>query len=39
VAAPERHAAVRAALAELRETPFRFAANGSHIQLFEDSDR
>ncbi len=39
LAAPERHAAVRAALADLRETPFRFAANGSHIQLFEDSDR
>ena len=38
-AAPERQAAVRAALSELRETPFRFAANGSHIQLFEDSDR
>ncbi|HXR13363.1 MAG TPA: galactokinase [Solirubrobacteraceae bacterium] len=39
LAAPERHAAVRAALRELRETPFRFAANGSHIQLFEDADR
>jgi len=39
LAPPERHAALRAALAELRETPFRFAANGSHIQLFEDSDR
>ena len=36
-ALPERHAAVRAALSDLRETPFRFAANGSHIQLFEDS--
>ncbi len=39
LAEPERHAALRAALPELRETPFRFAANGSHIQLFEDSDR
>ena len=39
LAAPERHAAVRGALTELRETPFRFASNGSHIQLFEDSDR
>jgi D-glycero-alpha-D-manno-heptose-7-phosphate kinase len=39
LAPPERHAALRAALSELRETPFRFAANGSHIQLFEDADR
>jgi D-glycero-alpha-D-manno-heptose-7-phosphate kinase len=39
LAAPERHAAVRAALGELRETPFQFAASGSHIQLFEDADR
>jgi D-glycero-alpha-D-manno-heptose-7-phosphate kinase len=35
----ERHAAIRAKLSDLRETPFRFAASGSHIQLFEDSDR
>jgi D-glycero-alpha-D-manno-heptose-7-phosphate kinase len=36
----ERHAALRAAAQPtLRETPFRFAASGSHIQLFEDSDR
>ena len=39
VAAPERHAAVRAALSDLRETPFRFASSGSHVQLFEDADR
>jgi D-glycero-alpha-D-manno-heptose-7-phosphate kinase len=31
LAPPERHAAVRAALAGLRETPFRFAAQGSSI--------
>jgi D-glycero-alpha-D-manno-heptose-7-phosphate kinase len=39
VAPVEAHAAVRTALAELRETPFRFAASGSHIQLFEDTER
>jgi D-glycero-alpha-D-manno-heptose-7-phosphate kinase len=31
----ERHAAVRAALAELREVPFLFAARGTQITLFE----
>ncbi len=39
LAPQDRHAAIRTALGELRETPFRFAATGSHIQLFEDSDR
>ena len=39
LAEPDRHDSVRAALADLRETPFRFAATGSHIQLFEDSGR
>ena len=31
LAPPERHAAIRNALAKLRETPFRFAAHGSRI--------
>jgi D-glycero-alpha-D-manno-heptose-7-phosphate kinase len=35
----QSHAAIRSALAALRETPFRFAASGSHIQLLEESDR
>jgi D-glycero-alpha-D-manno-heptose-7-phosphate kinase len=39
LAPPERHAAIRSALQELRETPFRFASSGSHVQLFEDEDR
>ena len=39
LAPQDRHAAIRTALAELRETPFRFAATGSHIQLFEDAER
>jgi D-glycero-alpha-D-manno-heptose-7-phosphate kinase len=39
LAPPQRHAALRAALSDLRETPFRFAANGAHIQLFEDAER
>jgi D-glycero-alpha-D-manno-heptose-7-phosphate kinase len=39
LAPQDRHAAIRTALRELRETPFRFAASGSHIQLLEDSDR
>jgi len=34
-APPERHAAIRAALVELREVPFCFAARGSEITLFE----
>ena len=32
---PDRHASVRAALSDLREVPFRFAARGTHIPLFE----
>jgi D-glycero-alpha-D-manno-heptose-7-phosphate kinase len=39
VAPVERHAAIRSELSDLRETPFRFAASGSHVQLFEDSER
>jgi D-glycero-alpha-D-manno-heptose-7-phosphate kinase len=35
LAAEDRHAAVRRALGELREVPFRFSARGTHIQLFE----
>ncbi len=35
VAPPDRHTAVRAAMAELREVPFRFTARGTHITLFE----
>jgi D-glycero-alpha-D-manno-heptose-7-phosphate kinase len=35
----ERHAAIRLELSDLRETPFRFAASGSHVQLFEDTER
>lgn len=34
-APPERHAGVRAALAELREVSLRFAARGTHIALLE----
>jgi D-glycero-alpha-D-manno-heptose-7-phosphate kinase len=39
VASPERQASVRAALADLRETPFRFAARGTQIELFEPPNR
>jgi D-glycero-alpha-D-manno-heptose-7-phosphate kinase len=39
VAPVERHAAIRLELSDLRETPFRFTASGSHVQLFEDSER
>jgi D-glycero-alpha-D-manno-heptose-7-phosphate kinase len=35
MASPERQAQVRAALAELREVPFHFAARGSQITLME----
>jgi len=35
MASPERQAKVRAALAELREVPFHFAARGSQITLME----
>jgi len=34
-AAPERHPAIRSALADLREVPFQFAARGTQITLFE----
>jgi D-glycero-alpha-D-manno-heptose-7-phosphate kinase len=34
-ASPERQPGVRAALARLREVPFRFAARGSHITLID----
>jgi D-glycero-alpha-D-manno-heptose-7-phosphate kinase len=35
MAAPEHQAKVRAALSELREVPFHFAARGTHITLLE----
>jgi D-glycero-alpha-D-manno-heptose-7-phosphate kinase len=35
VAAPERQATVRAALAQLRQVPFHFTARGTQITLFE----
>jgi D-glycero-alpha-D-manno-heptose-7-phosphate kinase len=38
VAPPERHPAVRAALAELRAVPLRFAARGSHIAVLGQDD-
>ena len=34
-AAPESHAAVRKALSDYREIPFRFAARGTHLLLLE----
>jgi D-glycero-alpha-D-manno-heptose-7-phosphate kinase len=34
----ERQPAVRAALSDLREVPFRFASRGAHIPLFEPAD-
>lgn len=37
-APPDRHDAVRRALADLREVPLRFAARGTHIALFEHSE-
>jgi D-glycero-alpha-D-manno-heptose-7-phosphate kinase len=36
-AAAGQHAAVRKALGNLRETPFRFAARGTQIELFESN--
>jgi D-glycero-alpha-D-manno-heptose-7-phosphate kinase len=40
VSAPEeRHAAVRAALSQLREVPFRFAARGTQISLLDNGGR
>ncbi len=39
VAAPEdRQPAIRAALSDLRESPFRFAARGTQIELFQPQD-
>ncbi len=35
-APPERHARIRAALAHLREVPFRFAARGTQISLLDE---
>jgi D-glycero-alpha-D-manno-heptose-7-phosphate kinase len=35
VAPTDRHDSVRSALSDLRETPFRFAARGTQIELFE----
>ena len=35
MAAPERQAEVRAALADMREVPFHFAARGTEITLLD----
>lgn len=40
VVAPDHaHARIRAELGDLREVPFRFASRGTHIALFEPSER
>lgn len=36
---PDRHAAIRSALASLREVPFQFAARGTQITLFEPASQ
>lgn len=36
---PDRHPAIRSALASLREVPFRFAARGAQITLFEPTSQ